>query len=613
MSREIVLQLKDICLIRGAKPLFSGVEISIMARDRIALVGPNGVGKSTLLQVIAGTMEFDSGERVLAKNAHIAIQNQEPDFRGFNSLTDFVMNDIPFADDATKDGARRATAQSELSAFGLDPQKDINKLSGGEARRAGLARAFASGAELILLDEPTNHLDIGAIEELEARLKAHKGAILVISHDRKFLENISNACIWLRNGKTKKLGASFKKFDEWAEQIEAQEAKALERLDLRLKDEAHWLSRGVTARRSRNQGRLKRLYEMREQRVQVLASLKGEAATIRTNSEASSKLMLEAKGISKSFENRGKIIDNLDLRILRGDRIGIVGPNGIGKSTLIKMLVGELNPDSGNIRRAKNQSLAYLDQTRESLDNNATLWETFAPLGGDQIIVQNVPRHVVAYGKDFLFSTAQMRQPIGSMSGGERNRVLLALALAKPCNLLILDEPTNDLDMDTLDVLEEMLANFDGTIILVSHDRAFLDNVVTSTLAPIGNGKWRETPGGWSEIEDQQTLLSHESNKSANKSNAAKPNQARANEQKKEQSKLSYKENYRLEELPNLISNLEHKIQANEAELGDANLYMNNPQRFEKLSADLIKQKADLENLETEWLFLEEKKSSFGA
>ncbi len=609
MSREIILQLKDLCLTRGAKPLFSGVEISILDRDRIALVGPNGVGKSTLLQVIAGTMEFDSGERVLAKNAHIAIQTQEPDFSGFENLVDFVISDVPYETDPKADGQRRAAALSELAAFGLDSEKDITKLSGGEARRAGLARAFASGADLILLDEPTNHLDIKAIEELESRIKNHKGAILTISHDRTFLENISNACIWLRNGKTQKLGASFKKFDEWAEQIEAQEAKALEKLNLRLKDEAHWLSRGVTARRSRNQGRLKRLYEMREQRIQVLASMKGEAANIRTSSEASSKLMLEAKGISKSFDNKRKIVEGLDLRVLRGDRIGIVGPNGIGKSTLIKMLVGELMPDTGNIRRAKNQSLAYLDQTRESLDNNATLWETFAPMGGDQIMVQNIPRHVVAYGKDFLFSAEQMRQPIGSMSGGERNRVLLALALAKPSNLLILDEPTNDLDMDTLDVLEEMLANFEGTIIIVSHDRAFLDNVVTSTLAPVGNGKWRETPGGWREIESQKTLSNND--KAPKLSQTSKANFVNNSEKKKEQSKLSYKENYRLEELPKLIANLEAKIKINESHFEDTNLYINEPLKFEKLSLELEKQKAELENLETEWLLLEEKRAQF--
>lgn len=605
MSREIILQLKDLCLTRGAKPLFSGVELSVLGRDRIALVGPNGVGKSTLFQVISGTLEFDKGERVLAKNAHVAIQSQEPDFSDFSSLIDFAKADIPFEGDDKSDGQRRAAALRELSAFGLEPEKEIKKLSGGEARRAGLARVFASDADLILLDEPTNHLDIKAIEDLEARILSHKGAILMISHDRKFLENVSNSCVWLRNGKTKKLNSGFKKFDTWSEQIEEQEGKALEKLDLRLKDEAHWLARGVTARRSRNQGRLKRLYEMREQRVQVLASLKGEAATLRTGSEASSKLMVEVKGITKSFPNRGTIIDNLDLRILRGDRIGIVGPNGIGKSTLVKMIVGEISPDLGNIRRAKNQSLAYLDQTRASLDNNATLWETFAPMGGDQIMVQNTPRHVVAYGKDFLFSAAQMRQPIGSMSGGERNRVLLALALAKPCNLLVLDEPTNDLDMDTLDVLEEMLANFDGTIILVSHDRAFLDNVVTSTLAPVGNGKWRETPGGWSEIIAQNTMHSDASEKSQSQ----KTGQKNGQQVRKEQNKLSFKEAYRLEELPKLIADIEEKIKANENALDNVNLYLDEPKKFEKISSELIEQKLNLENYETEWLVLEEKKS----
>ncbi|MEK7661258.1 MAG: ATP-binding cassette domain-containing protein, partial [Pseudomonadota bacterium] len=529
----------------------------------------------------------------------------EADFGNATDLVEWVMGGIG-GHDVELDGARRARALASLDNFGLAADKNLKTLSGGEARRAALARAFAAEADLMLLDEPTNHLDIAAIEDLEIKLKAYKGAILVISHDRKFLENISTSCLWLRNGKAKKLTSSFKKFDEWAQGIEAQEQKAFEKLDLQLQDENRWLARGVTARRTRNQGRLRRLYEMREQRVQVLAAMRGAAANVTASTgEISSKLVLEAKNINKSFDKRGVLVENLDLRILRGDRIGIVGPNGIGKSTLIKMLVGEIAPDSGNIRRAKNQTLAYLDQTRVKLDPKATLWELFAPLGGDQIMVQGVPRHVVAYGKEFLFTPAQLRQPLGSFSGGERNRVSLALALAKSCNLMVLDEPTNDLDMDTLDVLEDVLAKFEGTIILVSHDRAFLDNVVTSTLAPLGNGKWIETPGGWSELESQGLhLVSPKPNKTTATKTAPKKEII-----SKPQVRLSYKENYRLEEITKAMPKLAARIETLSATLNDPNLYLENPAKFDQLSQELNQSKSELEKIEHEWLELEEKKA----
>jgi ATP-binding cassette subfamily F protein uup len=606
MSREIILQLKDLCLTRGAVPIFSGVDLSLVARERMALVGPNGVGKSTLLQVISGQLEFDKGERVLAGGATIAVQEQEPDFGDGTDLVSWVMSGIRDNNTET-DGTKRARALANLDSFGLSADKNLNTLSGGEIRRAALARAFAAQADLMLLDEPTNHLDIAAIEDLESKLRAFKGAILVISHDRKFLENISTSCLWLRNGKAKKLASSFVKFDEWAQGIEAQEQKAFQKLDLQLQDENRWLARGVTARRTRNQGRLRRLFEMREQRVQILAAMRGAAANVTASTgEMSSKLVVEAKGVCKSFDKRGALIENLDLRILRGDRIGIVGPNGIGKSTLVKMLVGELAPDSGNIRRAKSQTLAYLDQTRVNLDPKSTLWELFAPLGGDQIMVQGIPRHVVGYGKEFLFTPAQMRQPLGTFSGGERNRVSLAIALAKACNLLVLDEPTNDLDMDTLDVLEDVLAKFEGTIILVSHDRAFLDNVVTSTLAPMGNGKWIETPGGWRDLESQGLhLISPKQNKTATFKNVAKVENV-----PKAPTRLSYKDSYRLEEITKNIPKLENKIAMLSEKLSDASLYMEDIKKFDQLSKELENAKLELEQIEDEWLGLEEKKSN---
>jgi ATP-binding cassette subfamily F protein uup len=609
MANDIVLQLKDICLVRGAKPIFSGVDLSLLTRERMALVGPNGVGKSTLLQIISGDMEFDKGERVLATGAFISTQFQEPDFSGFSDIVEWVSQDIPTThNDEREQGIVRAQAIAALHDFGLEEDVNIQGLSGGEARRAALARVFAAEPDLMLLDEPTNHLDVAAIEALEEKLKAYKGAILLISHDRTFLENVSTSCLWLRNGKAKKLGQSFKAFDEWAENIEQQETRALEKLDLRLKEETHWLSRGVTARRSRNMGRLRRLYEMRESRVQALANLSGAAASVKAQSgDISSKLVLEAKNVQKSYDEKRPLIKDFNLRILRGDRIGIVGPNGIGKSTLIKMLVGELNADSGNIRRAKNLTLSYLDQTRAKLDPKATLWDTFAPHGGDMIMVQDVQRHVAAYAKDFLFSSAQLRQPVGSFSGGERNRVMLALSMARPSNFLVLDEPTNDLDMDTLDVLEEVLANYDGTIILVSHDRAFLDHVVTSTLAPLGDGRWLETAGGWSDLAAQNLqLITHKPQKAAIKKSPPPPPAA-----PKIQTKLSYKDEYRLTELEKLIPQLEDKIIMLEAKLSEDGLYAKSPSEFTHLSEDLDNSKQNLEDFEMEWLELEEKKAGF--
>ena len=607
MANDIVLQLKDICLVRGAKPIFSGVDLSLLTRERMALVGPNGVGKSTLLQIISGHMEFDKGERVLATGANISTQFQEPDFTGFSDIVAWVSQDIPRThNDEREQGIVRAQAIAALHDFGLEEDINIQGLSGGEARRAALARVFAAEPDLMLLDEPTNHLDVAAIEALEEKLKAYKGAILLISHDRTFLENVSTSCLWLRNGKAKKLGQSFKAFDEWAENIEQQETRALEKLDLRLKEETHWLSRGVTARRSRNMGRLRRLYEMRETRVQALANLSGAAASVKAQSgDISSKLVLEAKNVQKAYDEKRPLIKDFNLRILRGDRIGIVGPNGIGKSTLIKMLVGELNADSGNIRRAKNLTLSYLDQSRAKLDPKATLWETFAPHGGDMIMVQDVQRHVAAYAKDFLFSSAQLRQPVGSFSGGERNRVMLALSMARPSNFLVLDEPTNDLDMDTLDVLEEVLANYDGTIILVSHDRAFLDHVVTSTLAPLGDGRWLETAGGWSDLAAQNLqLITHKPQKVAVKKSPPPPAAPKI------QTKLSYKDEYRLTELEKLIPQLEEKIIKLEEKLSQDGLYAKSPDEFTRLSVELDNAKETLDNHEMEWLEIEEKKAA---
>jgi ABC transport system ATP-binding/permease protein len=612
MARDIVIQLKDIALIRGATPVFSGVDLTLRRGERVALVGANGAGKSTLMSVLTGALEFDRGDRVLATGAHIAVQFQEADFSGATTLVEWAARDVPHTADEHQ---RLAIAAGELDSFGLDPTRSVAGLSGGEARRAALARAFAADADLLLLDEPTNHLDIAAIQDLEKRLKAFSGAILVVSHDRAFLSGVSTACAWLRNGAVKRLDAPYAKFDDWSERIEAEERKQLETMDVKLKAEAHWLARGVTARRTRNQGRLERLHQMRAERRQRAGLLNRGTAVLAadTGGGGSSKIVFEAKGLTKSFEGRGTVVKDLDLRVTRGERIGIVGANGTGKSTLIKLLLGELAPDEGTVKQGKTLTMSYLDQTRDALKADATLWDTFAPFGGDQIMVRGHPRHVAAYAKDFLFGSEHLRQPVGTFSGGERNRVLLALALARTANLLVLDEPTNDLDVETLDVLEQMLADYDGTVLLVSHDRAFLDGVVTSTLAPLGDGRWIETPGGWTDLMSQGVPdaaigarpRGEKSGARQAKADAAAAEAAAVQASAPKPVKLSYKDARRLGELEAAIPKLEADIARLEAVLADAGLYARDRAAFDRAMAALEQARATLASSEDEWLALE--------
>lgn len=609
MAREIVIQLKDVALTRGASPVFAGVDLTLRRGERAALVGANGAGKSTLMQVLAGRLEFDRGERVLATGAYVAVQSQEADFAGFDSLAAYAAADIPpDRDEAT----RLALAAAELDAVGLDPTRGTTGLSGGEARRASLARVFAADPDLLLLDEPTNHLDILAIEALEKRLKSFAGAVLVVSHDRAFLGTISTSCLWLRAGKVRRMDGGYAGFESWAASIEDAERKALDRMDQKLEEENRWLARGVTARRTRNEGRLARLIALRSQRKdQATLVRKDRADLVAEAGQASGRLVFEAKAVSKGFGDAPPVIRALDLRILRGDRIGIVGPNGAGKSTLLKLLVGDIEADSGTVRRGTGLTVAYLDQSRDSLDPAATLWDTFAPTGGDQIMVRGRPKHVAAYAKDFLFGPGHLRQPVGTFSGGERNRVMLALALARESNLLVLDEPTNDLDIETLDVLEDVLAAYDGTVLLVSHDRAFLDGVVTSTLAPLGDGRWIETPGGWSDLASQGLPPTLSAARPARKAAAAAatsdPAPARA------PAKLSYKDQRRLEQLDTEMPRLSARITELETILADPALYTRDPARFERTSTELVQVRASLEAAELDWLELEERREALAA
>ena len=596
MAPPVLVQAKDLRLSLGSAPLFEGAEFSLHKGERTALVGANGAGKSTLLNMLAGLIAPDNGAIAFASGVSAALAPQEPDLCAFATLCDFAM--APSTPRGV--GAEPHRAEAALERFGLDPERATIGLSGGEVRRASLARALAADADLLLLDEPTNHLDIAAISSLEAIVADGRGAALIISHDRRFLERVSTSTLWLRQQRLLKLPRSFAAFDDWADGVEQEEARALARLETQLKAEEHWLRRGVTARRSRNEGRRRRLLAMRAERRERQANANAPTAALQAAQGApSARLVIEAKGVSKSYGAR-TLIKDFSMRIMRGDRVGIVGPNGVGKTSLLETLLKRREPDAGAIRLGENLRIAYVDQARAILDQTATLWETLAPQGGDQVMVRGQPRHVAAYAGDFLFSPAQLRQPVQALSGGERNRLALAVGLAKPANVLVLDEPTNDLDMDTLDALEDMLAGYDGTVLIVSHDRAFLDGVATQILAPLGAGRWVESPGGWADFErafpEAVTPPSRPPAWARDERREREP--ARA-------TKLSFKQERRATELSALLARLGEEIVALEEDLSDSRAFARDPKAFEAIAQRLNAARAEHDGAETEWLEIE--------
>jgi ATP-binding cassette subfamily F protein uup len=594
-----VAALRDVRLTLGGEPLFMGVDFALAPGERAALVGRNGAGKSTLMRILAGRLEGDGGEVFIQPGTTAVHLAQEPDFSGHETAIDYVGDGLG--------PAEMWRAESQLDSWGVPQDLNLKTASGGQSRRIALSRAFASQPDILLLDEPTNHLDIAAIEQLEQELLAYRGAALVVSHDRRFLENVSTRVAWLRQGKVRTLERGYKEFEAWAETVEEAEERALDKLNTQLKAEERWMARGVTARRKRNMGRVRKLHEMRADKRQKKGALNDAAASANLAIDSggqTGRLVIEAKGVSKSF-GALDVVSNLNLRVMRGDRLGLVGPNGSGKTTLLKLLLGQLAPDAGNLRLAKTLDIAYLDQTRTSLKPTETLWDTLAPLGGDQVMVRGHPKHVAAYAKDFLFDSSQLRQPVGKLSGGERNRLTLALALAKPSNLLVLDEPTNDLDIETLDLLEDMLADYDGTLLLVSHDRAFLDNVVSSILTPEGGGHWLETPGGYDDYLAQKRESARAS--SAARSAPAPAQQAGA---PRAASKLTYKDQRRLEELERALPKLQAEIVRLEDGLADASMFAKDPKSFQANANRLAAARSELEAAEAEWLALEEKRDA---
>jgi len=593
--RAPILALKEVRLADGPVMLFDGVDLALDARNRACLVGRNGAGKSTLLRILAGQIEADAGERTITPGTTIAYVPQEPEITGATVL-----------DHAVSGGAPAHQAEAALQAFGIDPAKGAQGLSGGETRRVALAKAFAEDPDVILLDEPTNHLDILAIETLEAEIAASRAAALIVSHDRAFLERVTQRCFWLEHRLVRRLDQGFAGFETWVEKIEAQQAEEARRQDKLLEREQHWMERGVTARRARNEGRRRRLLELRAARSDRLRETRGSMNVGMESSGLSGKRVVEAKGLSKAFGER-VILKNFSTRILRGDRVAIVGPNGAGKTTMVKLLLGELEADEGSVKLGTNLTITYIDQSRAALTPEMTLKDVLTPLGGDQVLVRGVPKHVNAYAKDFLFKESQLRQPVKSLSGGERNRLLLARALANAANVMVLDEPTNDLDMDTLDLLEDLLADYEGTLILVSHDRDFIDRLATSTIGLDGSGRAVETPGGWQDFMRQNPGFFGAVAKVEPPKPAAKPAGPAA---PKAASKLSYKDQRRLAELETLIADMPGKMATLEKAMADPTLYARDPTGFDRYSRALEAARTQLAAAEEEWLELEERREA---
>ncbi|MGY2805521.1 ABC-F family ATP-binding cassette domain-containing protein [Bradyrhizobium sp. USDA 4506] len=596
MAPPPLIQLKDISLTFGGTPLLTGVELSVSAGERVCLIGRNGSGKSTLLRIAAGLVEPDAGSRFVQPGATIRYLPQEPDFGEHKTTLAYVEAGLGPGDDHYQ-------ARYLLEQLGLTGEEDSAHVSGGEARRAALARVLAPSPDILLLDEPTNHLDLPTIEWLEAELESRRCALVLISHDRRFLTNLSRTTAWLDRGQIRQIERGFGAFETWRDEVLAEEEREQHKLDRKIVNEEHWLRYGVSGRRKRNVKRLGNLFALRDQRRNYRGAT-GNATLPAAEAEKSGRLVIEAKNIAKAFGER-RIVDGFSTRIQRGDRLGIVGPNGAGKTTLVHLLIGNDPPDSGSVRLGANIEMATLDQHRESLDPKLTLAEALTGGRGDHVMVGDKSKHVIGYMKDFLFAQEQRGTPLEALSGGERGRLMLARALAKPSNLLILDEPTNDLDLETLDVLEDMLGDYEGTVILISHDRDFLDRVVTSVIVPEGQGRWIEYAGGYSDMLAQrgadvkrETVKAEAATEEKKEAKAAAPEAA-------PRRRLSFNEKHALETLPKTIDKLHNEIAKQQKLLDDPDLYTKDRKTFDAASAAIAKAQQELAAAEDRWLELE--------
>lgn len=591
MFEPPIMTIKGVKLSFGPHELFSDVELYINRGDKISLVGRNGSGKSTLLKVIAGIIEPDSGEMFVQPGTKIAYMPQDPNIQGYKTLKEVVLSGLP-----PEERDQEYRADILIEQLGILPQQNPEKASGGEQRKAFLARTLIGEPDILLLDELTNHLDMPTIQKLEEIISAFSGAVITISHDRRFLTDVSDVTFWLDRGIMRRNNKGFKYFEEWQEQVINQEIIEQKYLNKKIEAETEWLHKGVTARRKRNMGRLRRLQQLREERKNQIKQT-GSVSMEIEEGDARSKLVIEAKHINKTYGER-QLVKDFSIKIMRANKIGIVGPNGAGKTTLIKLLTKRLEPDSGFVRIGKNLEEAYFDQNRISLDPKKTLWKTLCN-EGDHIHVRGQYRHVVAYLKDFLFKPEQAQCPVSALSGGEKNRLMLAVALAKTSNFLVLDEPTNDLDMDTIDLLQEVLGDYEGTALIVSHDRDFLDRVATSIIYMPGDGSITEYPGSYSELEQK---LAEKSRPAKTPEKKEKPKERKDVSAPKKTTKLSYNQQRLLEVLPQKVSELEENIRQIEEKLGCGDLYNADREAFDRLTEELSTKKQELENTENQWL-----------
>ncbi|MEM9139731.1 MAG: ATP-binding cassette domain-containing protein [Pseudomonadota bacterium] len=604
MAQPPILALSDIVLGFGVRPLFSDIALNIGAGERLCLVGRNGSGKSTLLKVAAGIAEPDSGTRFVQPGRTVAYLPQDPDLKGHATLGDYAAAGLP--------GDQRWRAEAAMDGLKVAPTIPSDTASGGERRRAALARLLAAEADLMLLDEPTNHLDIQTIEWLEEMLAATKAGFVMISHDRAFLTRLSRATLWIDRGEVRHSPKGFADFEDWRDKTWEEEDRQRHKLDRLIAEEAHWAAHGISARRTRNQGRLRRLADLREERASQIRR-QGAAAMALEDAPKSGKRMIEARGIGKAFGDR-PIVSDFSIRIARGERIALAGPNGAGKTTLLGLMTGGIEPDQGSVKLGTNLEIAVFDQARALLNPETSLWETLTEdrelgVGGrnDQVMVRGQPRHVVGYLKDFLFDERQARGPVKALSGGEKARLLLARIMAKPANLLVLDEPTNDLDIETLDLLQELVSDFDGTVLIVSHDRDFMDRVATTTIVMPGDGTATIHAGGWSGHLAKRREAAPP--KAAQKAPRREPASA-ATPPGPQAKRLSYHQQQRLDALPAEIERLTEEIAKLEGLLGEPDLYARDPGRFDKASKALAQRQQKLAAAETEWLELEEQREA---
>ena len=600
MARIPLLQLNEISLTFGGDPIFDGLSLVAQPGDRVALVGRNGSGKSTLMKVMGGLVEPDSGEVIAGPGVSVGYMEQEPDLSGFATLGDFAAHGL---DESEMYKVERAGA-----GLKFDPARPVETASGGECRRAALARLMAGGPDLMLLDEPTNHLDIEAIAWLESELKATRKGYILISHDRAFLQALTLATLWIDRGMVKRQERGFGEFEAWRDATWEEEDTQRHKLNRKIKAEARWAVEGISARRKRNQGRVRALQELRAERAGQITR-QGAAAMAFEAGKKSGRKVIEATQITKAFGDK-KILEPFDITINRGDRIALVGPNGVGKTTLLNMMIGREEPDTGTIKLGTNLELALFDQSRDQLDGDMTLWESLTGdpemrVSGkaDQVMVRGMPKHVVGYLKEFLFDEGQARAPVRSLSGGEKARLLLAKLMARSSNFLVLDEPTNDLDIETLDLLQDLLGQYDGTVVLVSHDRDFLDRVAVTTIAMEGDGKATVYAGGWSDYIAQRNQDDFGESVVKSKRSASKGKE----KEEAPKSGLSFTEKHRLETIPAEMEQLEAEIGKLQELMSDPELFTANPVKFQKATDALIERQSKLDVAEEEWMLLEEK------